>query len=117
MTAIWAVDEAVVQLEEGQMVLAAAWGMEAESLVGFSQLHPPDGTQVLSPGRHFSKLGNDAAHAENRKIRQRGIQLYLEKTDWKSRAHAARVIAAQVHIVETVVLSWIRDYHKGKIDI
>jgi hypothetical protein len=110
---LWCVDESAAFLNRGELMKASEWRSYAARYsryaTTFDEATPkPSTDQVLQ----FSKLGSDARHAENRRVKAHAIELFMSKT-WKSQAAAARQIAAQVHRTELVVMGWLREHRKS----
>jgi hypothetical protein len=112
LAALWSIDEAAYLLNAGQLYKAASWGISAQQLFDRLPLVNSLPQDSQTHGARFSKLGNDAAHAENRAARQKGLEIYRSRT-WKSKADAARRISPLVHRTELVVLRWIRKFQES----
>jgi hypothetical protein len=115
MLALVHVTEAVNLLGSGDMVMAGAttakaieWLLHGRFLRGKSVMRPSIEWQQR---RNLALSGADAAHSENRRLRQLALEIYTRGT-WKSKMQAARKISEEVHRTEMVVLRWIREHHK-----
>nr|WP_314862553.1 hypothetical protein [uncultured Undibacterium sp.] len=103
--ALLSIDESIEYISCFEPYKAASWALRATELINFGGL---GGFEIES---NFSPKGIAARHAQNREMKKKGIELYLEKK-WVSKADAARRISPQVNRTEGVVLRWIREHHK-----
>ncbi len=103
------VDESVDYISNGVPYKASSWAIRAGLFIELSGLRFQD--EKNSPLSAYSIEAADVRHAQNRAMKKKGIDLYLEKK-WSSRAEAARRISPQVNRTQDVVERWIREYHK-----
>jgi len=87
-------------------IKAREWLLELNFEVGYE-------VSADDSKRELALKGANAAHAENRRVKGKAIELY-EAGSWPSYMQAARVISAQVHRAELVVLRWISEHRRAK---
>ena len=107
------VSDCVRQLDCGDLPMAGAHAIKAQDWLRHGQYWRGKATDEWVQKRNLAISGADAAHLENRRLRQRAIELYAART-WPSKMQAARVISVEVHRTELVVLRWIRDHTRAK---